>query len=171
MPYKQRFFFILFGAVILLLAIYKKNLKQLFAANEQINRIDKDLAKLDNSYDQIYYLNNEIKELNAIIGGQSERPQLVQQYILDFINKSSYNVNIFGIEDTHVVVDEDFKIYTNRIQIEGDFKTLLQLLFYTEKNFLSSKIISAQFFTKKNYTKNTKKLFLELILQNYEKTN
>lgn len=169
MPYKQKFFLIVFGCIILLLAIYKKNIRELIAVNQQINAIDLDLVKVDGSHDQIYYLTNEINNIDAIIGGQSKTPQLVQQYILDFITKSEYKVNIYSIDDTHIVDDESFHIYTNKLQIEGNFKTLLQLLFYIEKKFKHSKIVSARFFVKENYAKNSKNLFLELILQNYEK--
>ncbi|MEO1032271.1 MAG: hypothetical protein AAFX55_12740 [Bacteroidota bacterium] len=170
-PYKKKFLFIILGFVVLLLAAYKKNFKSIFEIRSQLSHIDKKLNTVDGSYQQIFFLKNEIAQLNDLIGGQTKDPELVQELILDFVTNTNLDINIHDIEDTHVFSDDEFTIYTNVLQIEGDYNTLLKLLYTIEKDFLASKVVSSEFYTEKNYRTTSKKLFLKLILQNYEKNN
>ncbi len=170
-PYKKKFIVVLLGFVVLLLASYKKNFKNIFEARKQLNTITNKLNTVDDSSNQIFFLKNEIAQLNDLIGGQTKEPELVQQLILDFITNVNLDINIHDIEDTHIFNDDDFTIYTNVLQIEGDYNTLLKLLYNIEKDFSASKVVSSEFYTEKNYRTNSKKLFLKLILQNYEKNN
>ena len=167
--YKKKFLFIIVGFVILLMAAYKKNFKSIFEIRSQLSNINKKLNTVDGSYQQIYFLKNEIAQLNDLIGGQTKDPELVQELILDFVTNSNFDINIHDIEDTHVFSDDEFTIYTNVLQIEGDYNTLLKLLHTIEKDFTASKVVSSEFYTEKNYRTSSKKLFLKLILQNYEK--
>jgi hypothetical protein len=170
-PYKRKFIFIIIGFVILLLAAYKKNFKNIFEIRNQINHLDNKLNAVDGSYNQIFYLKNEIEQLNGLIGGQTKEPELVQQLILDFITNTGFKINIHDIEDPHIFNDNEFTIHTNVLDIEGEYNTLLELLYKIEKDFTASKMVSSEFYTEKNYRTNSKKLFLKLILQNYEKNN
>lgn len=170
-PYKRKFIIVVIGFVILLLAAYKKNFKNIFEIRNQINHLDQKLNTVDGSYNQIFFLKNEIAQLNDLIGGQTKAPELVQQLILDFITNTGLKINIHDIKDPHVFSDNEFTVYTNVLDIEGDYNTLLQLLYTIEKDFAASKVVSTEFYTEKNYRYNTKKLFLKLILQNYEKNN
>lgn len=167
--YKKKFIFIIVGFVLLGLAAYKKNFKNIFEVRSQISSITQKLNEVDGSHNQIFFLKNEVAQLNDMIGGQTKNPELVQQLILDFISNSNVKVNIHKIEDTHLYNDGEFNIFTNTIQIEGDYKSLLELLYLVEKDFAYSKVVSAELSTEKNYRNNSKKLYLKLILQNYEK--
>ena len=169
--YKRKFIAVLIGFIIMLLAAYKKNFKHIFEIRHQINNLDEKLNTVDGSYNQIFFLKNEIVQLNDLIGGQTKAPELVQQLILDFITNTGLKINIHDIEDTHIFDDDEFSVYTNVLDIEGDYTTLLQLLYQIEKDFKASKVVSSEFYTEKNYRYNSKKLFLKLILQNYEKNN
>lgn len=167
--YKQKFFGVLLGLIILLLASYKKTYKHVFEAKSQLSLLNDKLLNVDNIYNEIFMLENEISSLDKIIGGHSNEPEQVQRQILDFVSNSKYDVNISSIGDTHIFEDREFKIYTNRIEIEGTYFDLMKLLYTIEKEFMSSKIMSAELFSVKNYRNNSKRLYLKLIFQNYEK--
>lgn len=169
--YKKKFLFVIIGFVILLLAVYKKNFKDIFETRRQLNVIENKLNVVDGSYNQVLFLKNEIAQLNNLIGGQTKQPELVQQLLLDFITNTDFDINIHKIEDTHLYNDEEFTVYTNIIEVEGNFNTLLKLLYKIEVDFKASKVVSSEFYTEKNYRTNSKKLFLKIILQNYEKNN
>lgn len=166
--YKQKFFGVLLGIVLLLLASYKKTYKHLFAASEQVGLLDHKLLNVENSYNEVYVLKNEISSLDNIIGGQSNTPEDVQQQILNFVSNSNYDVDISLIEDTHLFSDKEFLVYTNSIEIEGTYFDLTKLLYDIERKFDVSKIISAELFSVKDYRNNSKRLYLKLIFQNYE---
>jgi nicotinic acid phosphoribosyltransferase len=167
---KQKFFGITLGLIVLLLATYKKTYKHVFEAKGQLTTVNDKLLNIDNSYNEVYILKDEINSLDNIIGGQSENPEQVQQMILNFVSNSIYEVNISSIEDTHVYSDNEFIVYTNSIEIEGSYFDLMKLFYDVEKSFNASKIISAKLFSVKNYRNNSKQLYLKLIFQNYEKS-
>ncbi|MCK8482226.1 hypothetical protein [Psychroserpens algicola] len=167
--YKQKFFGIVLGFIILLLASYKKTYKHVFEAKAQISLVNDKLQNVDNSYNEIFILKNEISSLDNIIGGHSKNPEQVQQMILDFVSNSEYDVDISSIDDTHLFSDNEFRIYTNTIEIEGTYFDLMTLFYDIEKEFNMSKIVSAKLFSIKNYRTNSKRLYLKLIFQNYEK--
>ncbi|WP_040254163.1 hypothetical protein [Psychroserpens mesophilus] len=167
--YKQKFFGVVIGFVILLLASYKKTYKHVFEAKSQLSLVNEKLQNGDNSFNEVFILKNEIKSLDNIIGGQTKTPSEVQEMILDFISKYGKVINISSIQDTHIINDSEFRVYTNVIEIEGSYFDLVPMLYKIEQEFIVSKVVSAKFFSIKNYRTNSKRLYLELIFQNYEK--
>ncbi|OEK09141.1 hypothetical protein A8C32_10425 [Flavivirga aquatica] len=169
LTYKRKFFLAIIGFVLLFLASYKKTFKHTWVAKNQLKHVEKKLASTNNSFDSLYVLKEEIKSLDNLIGGHSLNPILVQQKILDFISRTDPKVNIVAIENVHLFKTKEFLIYSNQIELEGDYEKLLKLLYETEKYFNDSRVVSSEFYSKKNYTTKKQNLFLKIILQNYEK--
>lgn len=169
--YKQKFFGLLLGFVILCMASYKKTYKHIFMAKNELNHVEEKLSVTDDSYNAIYNLKNDITTLDFLIGGQSSQPELVQQGILDFISNNTYPTKIMAIEDVHISYDNGFKIVTNQLEVEGTYEALVHALYAFERDFTDSRIVSTQLHSKKNYRTNTKNLYLKIIFQNYEKAN
>lgn len=169
LSYKQKFFAIIVGFVLLTMACYKKTYKHMFAARTELKNVEQKLSNTNNSYNELFSLKNEIQILDDLIGGHSVDPEGVQQKILDFISNTKLNVNIISIEDVHLFSDSEFLIYSNQVELEGSYTNLINLLYETEKNFKNSRVVSSKFYSKKKYNTNKQKLFLKIILQNYEK--
>lgn len=169
LTYKQKFFAVIGGFLLLLMASYKKTFKDTLAAKKELNHVEEKLSSIENSFSEIYNLKNEINYLDNIIGGHTLNPEQVQQKAFDFVTKSEFEVNIVSIEDVHLFSNEDFLVYSNQIELEGSYNSLINLLYDIEKNFKNSRVVNTQFYSRKNYRTNTKKLFLKIILQNYEK--
>jgi len=169
--YKQNFFGIVVLFVVLIFACYKKTYKHIFEAKIQLNLVESKLNKANNSYNEVYMLKNEIRNLDNIIGGQSKTPEQVQQRILEFVSDYHDNIKISSIEDTHIINEDEFRIYTNSIEVEGSYFDLIPLMYNIEQEFKVSRVVSAKLFSIKNYRTNSKLLYLKLIFQNYEKSN
>jgi hypothetical protein len=169
--YKQKFFGVLLGFVVLSMASYKKTFKHIIHAKKELSLVEEKLSFTDNSYNAIFNLKNDIATLDFLIGGQSSQPELVQQGILEFISNNTYPTKIMSIEDVHISYDNGFKIVTNQLEVEGTYKALIHVLYTFEKDFTDSRIVSTQLHSKKNYRTNTKNLYLKIIFQNYEKAN
>ncbi len=171
LTYKQKFLIVIGGFVLLSLASYKKSFKQVLMAKKELNHVETKLELTQGSFDQIYNLKSEIDMLDNIIGGHTSNPEKVQQEILDFVSKDKFKVNLVSIEDVHLFSDSEFLIYTNQMELQGSYHDLMHLLHEIEKNFKVSKVVSTNFYSKKNYRTNTNNLYLRIILQNYEKAN
>ncbi len=169
LTYKQKFLAVIGVFILLFLASYKKNFKNMFLAKQELKNVEQKLLSAQNSFSEIYILKNNIRSLDNIIGGHTTNPEQVQQMILDFISQKGSKVNLISIEDLHLLLDKEFLIYTNQIELGGSYTDLTNLLYEIEKNFSYSRVLSAKFYTKKNYRTNTKNLYLKIILQNYEK--
>jgi len=167
--YKKRFYSIIILFVIVLLASYKKTYQHVFFAKKQLDVVEQKLQGVEDSNNQISILQNEISIVDNIIGGQTKDSEQVQHLILDFVSKSNNKINVYAIDDTHIYHDEEFTVYTNSIELQGDYVDLTKLLFEIENLFNYSKVISAQLYTIKDYRNNSKNLYLKLIFQNYEK--
>ncbi|WP_346882336.1 hypothetical protein [uncultured Algibacter sp.] len=168
LTYKQKFFAVIGGFVILFLASYKKTFKHVLSASHELNLVEKKLSNNQNAINELIYLKNEIVNLEKTIGGQTQNPEHIQQELLDFISKNSLGVNIVSIEDVHLFSDNGFLIYTNQIELEGRYSNLVEILYDIEKKVKNSRVVSANIYSKKNYRTKTKTLYLKIILQNYE---
>lgn len=169
LTYKQKFYAVLVGFVLLSLVSYKKTYRQVFYAKKELALVNKKLAKATNSENDLFSLKSDITVLDNVIGGHSSNPTQVQQLIFDFISSKESHVNLVAMEDAHIFSNEEFLIYTNQVELEGSYENLMELLYDVEKNFKSSRVVSNSMYSKKNYTTNTTKLYLKIILQNYEK--
>ncbi len=138
-------------------------------SKRKLDLVEEKLANTNQSNDELFGLQNEVKRLDNIIGGNNLKPELVQPNILDFITKQDMETNVVSIEDVHLYLDSEFKIYSNQIIVEGTFNNLVRLLYDIEKQYKESRIVSTRLYSKKNYQTNTTKLYLKIILQNYEK--
>ena len=167
--YKQKLFATIIGFVVLSLAAYKKTFKHVITAKKELAFIEEKLSTTTNSSEVISQLKNDVNNLDFIIGGQSSHSDFVQKKILDFISESKFEVSVVSIEDVHVATNNGFKIVTNQVELEGPYEVLIKILYDFERDFIDSRIVSTQFYSKKNYRTNTKNLFLKLIFQNYEK--
>lgn len=169
LSYKQKFFIVIGVFLILLFASYKKNFKRLYDSKKELNIINSKLKENKNLFNQLYLLENEVRIIDGIIGGETKEPRKIQQLVLDFVTNNQFKTNIVSISDTHFFSDEQFNIYTNQIEFEGEYEELIDMLYKIETSFNSSIILSSKIYRKKDFRNNIKKLYLKIILQNYEK--
>ncbi len=169
LTYKKKFFILLVGFLFISIGAYNKKIRDTLIARKEYKTIEKQLVNSDQSYNLLFSLQDQVKGLDNIIGGNNLRPELVQPSILNFITKQDQNVNVVSIEDVHTFFDTEFKIYSNQITVEGAYNNLVELLYAIEKEYKASRIVSTKLYSKKNYQTKTTKLYLKIILQNYEK--
>lgn len=167
LTYKQKFFAIIFVIILLFFACYKKSFKHTLKAKNELALLESKLEGMENVYQEINYLDSQIEVIENTIGSGSDKPELVQKQLLNFISKNA--INIVSIEDVHVYKDSQYDIYTNQIVLQGEYSDLLNTMYSIEKQFKESRIASANLYAKRDYKLNSDKLYLKLILQNYAK--
>lgn len=155
-------------AVLLLFALYKKNFSEIFLLQNEIEKKEELKAAYANPPLRLIQLQREAALLDQSIGGTEVRPENIQKKLVQFVSDKKYEVDMVGIEKIHRAETEGFAIYTNQITIAGNYQDLIRFLYSLEKNFTGSKLVNVHFFTKKNYSTHSKKLYLTLTFQNYE---
>lgn len=169
LTYKKKFIILLVGFLFIGIGAYNKKIRETLVKRKELKTIEKQLVNTDQSYNTLFSLQDQVKGLDNIIGGNNLKPELVQPSILNFITKKGQDVNVVSIEDVHTFSDTEFKIYSNQITVEGAYNNLIELLYTIEKEYKASRIVSTNLYSKKNYQTKTTKLYLKIILQNYEK--
>lgn len=166
LSHKRRFFLVLLILVVLTFAVYKKTYRSIFQYKNQLDSSEKLVENTNTSFDKIAVLESELRALDKVVGS-SENPALIQQKILQFITTGKFSVSVVNISDTHK--GKAFTVITNKLVLKGTYEHLLKTIYTIEKELIASKIISINFFSKKNYRTHKTELFVELYFQNYGK--
>jgi hypothetical protein len=166
---KQKFYLIIAAFILLALASYKKTFKRTYESWKSLNIIEKKISSGKDIQSNLFNIRDELKQLDDFIGGGSINPEDVQNNLLGFLTEGKREVNLTLIEDTHLNDNDKFLVYTNRIILEGNYESLITTLYSIEKEFTDSKIVSAEIYSKKNRQKKVEKIYLKIILQNYDK--
>jgi hypothetical protein len=153
--------------ILLAITAYKRSFSSLVDAYQENKDLKEKINKINSKTSSLDKLSKEIATLDILIGKEGLSKEIVQQGIVSFVTKKSQNVSINNLQSIHEFKDTDFRIYTNQLDLTGNFNNLSQLAYSFETNFDYSKVVSLDYFVeKKNNTSNL--LHLKIIFQNYE---
>ncbi|MBQ4821396.1 hypothetical protein [Aquimarina sp. MMG016] len=167
--YKKKFIALLILMVILAFTAYKRSYSMAIDAAKLLEESKQKLAKVNNSQQHITSLKSEVEYLDKLIGKEVANPDIVQQEILNTFTEINTNTPLVKLEEVHKSSDEYFNVYTNRLILTGNFGDLLKTTYNYEKEFDFSRVVSLQFYIEKEPRTRRKRLFEQIIFQNYEK--
>ncbi|MFC5048350.1 hypothetical protein [Aquimarina hainanensis] len=127
------------------------------------------LEKATNSRQRINGLTKELAYLDEVIGKQAANPDIVQQEIINTFTKVGGQIELVKLEEVHTAQDAYFKVYSNRLVLSGDYESLIRATYAYEKDFEYSRVVSCHFYVVKDPRTQRKKLYEQIIFQNYEK--
>lgn len=164
--YKQKFIALLVVFLMLSYTAYKRSFKNLFAVYEEYKQLSLLSSDIKNKTKNVDALSMEIASYDKFLGNQDVSKDVVQQEIIAF-STSHQGISINDLQAIHTFEDENYRVYTNQLDVTGDINSLLSLSYNFETKFLFSRVISTNLYTtKKNNSKET--LHLKIIFQNYE---
>lgn len=157
--------------VLLLIVAYKRSFSLTLSSIQEIERLDLQLQNAEKAGFEINQLKLEINKINKVIGKENLSADQVQQLLLDRITDFSdqENIKLHGIEETHYFNTKDFEIYSSQMVVEGDFVSVLKLLYDLEKNVDYARVASTEFFVEENYRGKKKQLYAKILVQNFKK--
>jgi len=167
--YKKKFWILIGLLVILSFTAYKRSFRLTIEAKASLNETKSKLETVSNSRYQIANLEAEVAYLDNIIGKKAGNASLVQQEILNTFALIDTEAEIVRLEEIHKSQNEYFNIYTNRLVLSGPYQDLLETTYSYEKEFEFSRVVSLNFYVDRERRTRRKKLFQQLIFQNYEK--
>jgi len=168
--YKQKIIGVGVLAILLFFTANKRSFKITKQAYVQASELKEKLNYVNASNSNVGQMQNELNLYDRVIGVQGVKPEDVQQSILDFTT-SFENVNVFGMEEIHIAESKGFNIMTNQLILEGNYNSLIEIIYEFEKEFEFSTIVSIAFLKEKEYQTRKNKLRVKVIFQNYEKVN
>lgn len=169
LSYKKKFFALLILIVMMGVTAYKRSFSITIDTATLVKETKQRLDKVSNSQQHISKLLKEIDYLDKLIGKETANPNIVQQEILHSFTALDTEARLIQLEEVHKASDDYFNVYTNQLILTGNFADLLRTTYTYEKTFDYSRIVSVRFYVEKEIRTRRKKLFEQIIFQNYEK--
>lgn len=168
-PYRKKLPILL--AILLLTGItaYKKSYRITLDAYSSLRTTEEKLAEIRNSQERVSLLTDQVDYLDNVIGKKSTDANIVQQEIMNSYTSMENGSELIKLEEIHKASNDYFNIFTNRLVISGNFNELLKTTYAYEKDFEFSRIVSVMFYVENIPRTRKKKLFEQIIFQNYEK--
>ena len=168
LTYKQKLLGLMGVVVILSLAANKRSFKVTRQAYNQVKELEDKLEFVNSSTTDISQTQLELKYYDKILGKQGVDPEEIQQEILDFTS-SFEEVYVFNLDEIHLAESNGFNVISNQLILEGNFNSLLEIVYAFEREFKFSNIVSISFVKEKEFQTRKDKLRVKIIFQNYEK--
>jgi hypothetical protein len=169
--YKQKNFALLILSVLLFAAAYKRSFKTTIETRAYIEELEQKQALALQSQQEIKRLQIEINQINRILGKEHISIEQVQQGFLNFFAAKSSACIVNQMEEVYTFQHPDFTINTYRIDLKGDFISILRFINQFERHFENARLIHTQFENSKNAESGKKELITTLLIQNYEQKN
>lgn len=172
MNYKKKYIYLLISAAIFAILIYAIAIKQTLQVRKSMKAGTTRLEQVEDAPRQIKILENRLSELTSCLGDRDNQAQ-VHEGIHEFVGKYCQNkrITFYDFPPIHLYQRSGYLLETNRVIVEGRFLVLLQLLNELEKRKEFGKIISIKFYTEEQVMTKSRKLYLEMYLQNIKKQN
>lgn len=146
---------------------YKRSFSKTIETNTYISELEGKKQQALMSFGRIKNLNEEIVSVNGLLGKENVSIEEVQQSFLNFFGRNNENLEVNQIEEVYGFDHPDFRINTFRIDVKGDFISLIRFMNKLELNFNEARLIHASFASDKNQETEKLELITTLLLQNY----
>lgn len=157
--------------VILLLLVYSLAIKKTIHESKQVADAEKKIELAVNAPLMAAQLQKELMLMNEKIGDKNLKGQNTAQTLLELVTNYCKNNRAVLREfpETNTSDQEGLRIETNRFVVEGNFSTLLNLVYLLEQKNKLGKISSVVYQLKKDFKTKNKVLIATVYLQNVKK--
>ena len=159
--------------MLFLFIIYFSAINKTLDLYFQCNEMKAQLNQTQNASQQLFQLEKQMKEIEAVFGGEQENKDNYQQLLLEVLSNycSPNHVVLRKFPEPTIIHEQEFSVETNIISVEGGFKNLLHLVYLLEQKNKLGKIASLHFQTREDFKTKQKALFADIYIQNVKKTN
>lgn len=165
--YKQKNLALLIIAVLLFAVSYKRAFSKTIETNGYINELEIRKQEALNSQKEIQLLQKQVARLNKLLGKENVSVEQVQQGFLNFLAHRSPHISVKQIDEVYGFEHPDFKINTFKIELQGDFISVLKFIYSLEQHFDDARLIHFQMSSEKDVVTNRTDLTTTLLIQNY----
>lgn len=154
--------------VLFLIAGYRISFRKTFELRGEISEKEKKIEWMKEKEKEIPFLKAKMEMIETADSGDSSsiRAKLTS-YISDYAELNSCIVTEIPVFSNYK--NNHLNIQTNRFTVKGSFHALLPLLHELETKYdLSTRVVSAKFYSLKDMQTKRKQLYLNLITQSFK---
>lgn len=163
--YRQRNLFLLGAGLVLLGLIYMVSIRRTLQLRQALKKNETAIARAQNAPQQIAQLEAQVGALQQNGLRPYDREYLLEQ-ITGFCRDHQLLVRTFPQSER--VVENNYPIITNTIEVEGAYQDLVRLVHLLEQKERLGSISSLKFYTKKERVSKKTYLRLSIVLRNLE---
>jgi hypothetical protein len=155
------------GFLVMLLVAYSFSIRKTFELKKSLNELRKEKEVMFNAEEQLFKLQNENGQLDAVLlKNDLSIENSFQQTLLQKINSFSMNKNceIIAFNEPHSYISADANLMTYIFELKGNFNELVSFTNYIERQRLGT-VQGIHFLKKKNYRKNREELIGTFYIQ------
>lgn len=171
LSYKKKNTLLLAAIAFGLLCVYVLAFKKTIGLVAEVNATETKIEAAKDAPARSAFLQKEIEKLDATIGTQNRPDENSQQSLLELVTDYCKSNNAV-LREFPVVTQElkgSFVVETNRFVVEGNFSTLLALVYTLEQKNTPGKIASVEYALKKDAKTREMALTATIYLQNIKK--
>ena len=167
MNYRIKTGLYIFAAAILLLLTYS-HLRKTTTLISDYYHLKTSLTESDYSLSSIDQLKAELNSYNQKLGYTNNSDTSNQSRLLNFISEytTTHKSRISFLPKSKIQSNNGYEIETNIMQLEGDFKDILKLVYAIEREQKLAKVVSLNFEVKEDWVDKTRKLTATAYFQN-----
>ncbi|MFC5044450.1 hypothetical protein ACFSTE_14870 [Aquimarina hainanensis] len=157
------------GLLLLAYIAYQYGFSKTVALRSEVVKLTEQKTQYQNAPAQLAALAAKEKQLDQILEKNNVAGNSVQNNLLATLNRlsDSTQVRITTFEKPHIFTEEVSKKTTTtyNFTLEGDYRSLLHILYQLEQRYSYGNIVSAGFIKKKNYKTRKQYLQCQVLLQ------
>ena len=168
LTYKKKNQLLIVVSVLALYLIYAFAVKKTIAIYSEYNTAENQIELAANAPAMAAQLESQLLQMDSKIGKQNINGQNTEQALLELITNYCQNNHAVLREfpETTIAKQGDLFIETNLFVVEGEFASLINLVYILEQKTKLGKIASVRYQLKKDFKTKDKTLTAAIYLQN-----
>lgn len=171
--YKSKVILLYAGFIAIMVIVYELAMKETIRLKRSYSEITVKLEQAGQVDLKINELEDRLSSLQTVMGQIYDQPLEIQEALLEKITTycNEHDLTIREVRPMHTANNLSYRIETSNYIIEGRFIPLLQFLEYLEKDNICGKIVSIEFYKKREIKTKKERLYLSVFLQNIKQTD
>ncbi len=110
----------------------------------------------------------QLSRIEQVISADASMIGRTQQLLIEKINRicSRHNLKITNVPSPVEYTQAGYQVITNEVEVQGSYLGLVQLVDQMEKEFEQARIVSVDYYSRKNLQNNQYKLYARIYFQN-----
>ncbi|MDR1678831.1 MAG: hypothetical protein LBR81_03545 [Prevotellaceae bacterium] len=168
LSYRHKYFLLLAVLGLSAIAVYSLAIERTTAVIGEHRDLLHKMELLKDAPEQIASIEMQLKQMEQLVA--HKEPLDLEQTLLEQVSDFSQKHNLMLIEfpKTNISSYQDYRIYINKMVVEGNFKNILQFIHNAEQGRKTGKIVSVQFKQAKDIRSKQLYLYAHIYFQNIQ---
>ncbi|PQV47442.1 hypothetical protein CLV33_107231 [Jejuia pallidilutea] len=149
------------GFLLVLLLCYQLAISKTVALKKEYNTLKQEEILFENAPKQLSLLKQKRMYYDSLLTKYKINGSSLQNSLLQTINSfaDSSNIKVIGFLEPHIIQMNDLKVKSYQFTLEGEYNSIIQLIYKLEQETKFGEISNLHFIKKKNFR--TGKYFLQ----------